>query len=377
MRITDIRIFPVAQFVYIKIYTDEGLDGLGEASLSGRSLSVVEALKAIKPLLIGQDATRIEFIWQDIFRGTFWRGGPVLQSALAGIDIALWDLAGKKLGVPTYRLLGGAARERVLLYRHVRCDNIGNMVNHAESLVKEGYKVLRMSPFDAFSSDSGSFDAVRALRGSVEYIAALRETVGLDIQIIFEAHTRLTPPQAIQLCNQISPYLPYYVEDPIRSENPASFAHLRAHTDVAIGTGEQLHDKWTFRELIERELIDFLRVDICHTGGITEGKKIAAMGEVHYQEMACHYTASPVSTAAMLHLNLSIPNCAVQEYAPSGKTMGDIVKTSHIENNGYLQASNDPGLGIELNEKAAEIHGPQLPDEPPHWRRPDGSVSDW
>ncbi len=377
MRITDVRIFPVAQFVYVKIYTDDGLDGLGEASLSGRSLSVVEALKAIKPLLIGQDATRIEFIWQDIFRGTFWRGGPVLQSALAGIDIALWDLAGKKLGVPTFRLLGGAARDRVLLYRHVACDNVKNMVNHAKTLIDDGYRVLRISPLDAFSSNSGCFNVVRGLHGSVEYIAALRETVGPDIQIIFEVHTRLTPPQAIQLCNQISPYMPYYVEDPIRSENPASFAHIRAHTDVAIGTGEQLHDKWTFRELIERELIDFLRVDICHAGGITEGKKIATMGEIHYQELACHYTASPVSTAAMLHLNLSIPNCAVQEYAPSSEMINGIIKTSHTVNNGYIEASNAPGLGIELDEEAAEIHGPQLPDEPPHWRRADGSVTDW
>ena len=179
MNITDVRVFAVAQFVYVKIETDEGLYGLGEASLSGRSMAVVEALHAIKPLLIGRDATRIEFIWQDIFRGTFWRGGPVLQSALAGIDIALWDLAGKALGVPTYRLLGGAARDKVLVYRHVRCSDIPGMIEHARSLLEEGYKVLRMSPLDAFAPDH-VFDAVRGLREAVDYMAALREAVGPD-----------------------------------------------------------------------------------------------------------------------------------------------------------------------------------------------------
>ncbi|MFT5090474.1 MAG: L-alanine-DL-glutamate epimerase-like enolase superfamily enzyme [Candidatus Latescibacterota bacterium] len=376
MKITDIRVFPVAQFVYVKIVVDEGLYGLGEASLSGRTLAVVEALNTIKPLLIGQDATRIEFIWQDIFRGSFWRGGPVLQSALAGIDIALWDLAGKALGVPTYRLLGGAARDRVLVYRHVRCNDIPSMIEHGRTLLDEGYKVLRMSPLDAFATDD-CFDVVRGLRGSVDFMAALRESVGPDIQIIFEAHTRLNPPQAIELCNAIEAYRPFYVEDPIRSENPASFAHLRAHTNVAIGTGEQLHDKWAFRELIERELVDYLRIDICHTGGITEGKKIAAMGEVHYQELACHYTASPVSTAAMLHLNLSVPNCAVQEFAPAGGSLDDVIQASWSLEDGYLNKPEAPGLGVDINEEAAAAHPPSFPDEPPHWRRPDGSVNDW
>lgn len=377
MKISDIKIFAVAQFVYVKILTDEGLYGLGEASLSGRSLAVVAALEQyIKPLLIGRDATRIEFIWQDIYRGTFWRGGPVLQSALAGVDIALWDLAGKALGVPTFRLLGGAARDKVLVYRHVRCKDPESTVESGQSLLAEGYKVLRISPLDAFAQ-ADVFDAARGVHRSVDFMAALREAVGDEVQIIFEAHTRLNPPQAVELCNALESYRPFYVEDPIRSENPASFAHLRAHTNVALGTGEQLHDKWTYRELIERELVDYLRVDICHTGGITEGKKIAAMGEVHYQELACHYTASPVSTAAMLHLNMSIPNCAVQEFAPTGGWMDDVIQHSWVVEDGYLLKPETPGLGVDINEEAAAAHPTNLPDEPPHWRRPDGSVNDW
>ena len=372
MKISDVKVFAVAQFVYVKIVTEDGLYGIGEASLSGRSHAVVGVFEHLKPVLIGQDATRIEHIWQDIFRGTFWRGGPVLQSALAGIDIALWDLAGKALGVPTYRLLGGAARNKVLLYRHASGDTPEEMARHARELVDGGWRVLRLSPIRC----EGAFDPKTVVPRGIDHFAAVREAVGDEIQIIMEVHTRLTPPRAIALCNGIEEYDPFYVEDPIRSENPASFRTLRQHTDVPLGTGEQLPTKWAFRELIEEELIDYLRVDICHTGGITEGKKIAAMGEVHYQEMACHFTASPVSTAAMLHLNTSIPNCAVQEYSPPSDWMNDVIEHDHRIENGYLLRPDAPGLGIDLDEEAAAAN-PYSGDEPPHLRREDGSVNDW
>ena len=366
MKITDLKVFAVDQFVYVKIETDEGIYGIGEASLSGRSLAVVGALEHhLKPLLIGADATRIEHIWQDIFRGTFWRGGPVLQSALAGIDIALWDLAGKALGVPTYRLLGGATRDKVLVYRHAGLEG-------SKQMIDEGWKVLRISPIRC----DGGFNQKEATRRGIEYMKAVRQAVGDEIEIIFEVHTRLTPPHAIQLCNGIEEYHPFFVEDPIRSENPASFATLRAHTNVPIGTGEQLPTKWLFRELIEQELIDYLRVDICHSGGITEGKKIAVMGEVHYQELACHYTGSPVSTAAMLHLNMSVPNCAVQEYGVHTDWMNEVIPNDMRTEDGYLIASDAPGLGIDLNEEAAAKY-PHSSKDPTHLRREDGSVQDW
>ena len=371
MKITDIRVYPVSSFVYVVVDTDDGVRGLGEASLSGRRDAVVGAFEHLRPALVGQDATRIEHIWQDLFRGTFWRGGPVLQSALAGIDIALWDLNARALGVPVYRLLGGLARDRVLVYRHSYADTPQGLVERSRALLDEGCRVLRISPVN----DDG-FDPGRAVRTGVAHMAALRAAVGPDVEIIFEVHTRLTPARAIELCNALAPYRPYFVEDPIRSENPASFATLRARTDVALGTGEQLHTKWEFRELVERELVDYLRVDICHTGGITEARKIAAMAEVHYQELATHYTASPVSTAAMLHLNLAIPNCAVQEHAPPADWMREVVRTEFRLADGYLMPTQAPGLGVELDEEAAAAHiGEDA--EPPHLRRSDGSVQDW
>ena len=373
MKISAVKVFPVGEFIYVKIVTDEGLYGIGEASLSGRPLAVVEAFVHLEPLLVGRDATRIEFIWQDIFRGTFWRAGPVLQS-LAGIDIALWDLAGKALGVPTYRLLGGAARDKVLLYRHAYGETPEELGARAQGLLEEGWKVLRISPVT--EAGGPAFDPGRAIRNGVAHFAGLRRAIGDEIEVIFEVHTRLTPARAIELCNAIAEYRPFFVEDPIRSENPGSFANLRAHTDVPIGTGEQLHTKWAFRELIEEELVDYLRVDICHTGGITECRKIAALGEIHYQELACHYTGSPVSTAAMLHLNLSVPNCAVQEHAPLSGWMSEVIEHDLKVEDGYLLRPEAPGLGIDLNEKAAGAH-PMDATENRHLRREDGSVQDW
>ncbi|MDP7132578.1 MAG: mandelate racemase/muconate lactonizing enzyme family protein, partial [Planctomycetota bacterium] len=249
MKITDLKVFPVHNWVFVKLMTDEGISGLGEASLSGRNSAVVSALQDhLRPLLLGQDGTRIEHIWQDIFRGTFWRGGPVLQSALAGIDIALWDLNAKSLGVPVYRLLGGKCRDRVLIYRHVGGKDPQELVERSQQLLDEGIKVLRISPTDI---GGGLFEASEATRNSVRFFGALREGVGDEPEVIFEVHTRMTPVQAITLCNAIEPFRPYFVEDPIRSENPASFALLRQHTNVPIGTGEQLSNKWAFRELIE------------------------------------------------------------------------------------------------------------------------------
>ncbi len=372
MKISEVKVFLVADYIYVKIVTEDGLYGIGEGSLSGRSHAVMGAFEHLKPLLVGKDATRIEHIWQDIFRGTFWRGGPVLQSALAGVDIALWDLAGKALGVPTYRLLGGACRDKVLLYRHAGAGTPEEGARSCRALVDEGWRVLRLSPIRC----EGSFDPKWVVRHGIDYFAAAREAVGDDIELIMEVHTRLTPPRAIALCNGIEEYDPFYVEDPIRSENPATFRTLRAHTDVPLGTGEQLPTKWAFRELIEEELIDYIRVDICHTGGITEGKKIATMAEVHYQELACHFTASPVSTAAMLHLNTSVPNCAVQEYSPPGDWMKDVIQFDHRIEDGYLVCSDAPGLGIDLNEKAAAAH-PYSGSEAPRLHRKDGSLNDW
>ena len=359
--------FPARRFA-VRISTSDGATGEYVAHWVGTPASFAQVCM-LSPLLVGRDADQREKTYDDLkreLRAYDHMGHGVL-------DNALWDLAGKSLGVPTYRLLGGATRQKVLVYRHVGGKTPADLIEHAQKLLDEGWRVLRISPIDTLTDGFNSKLAV--LRG-IEHFSALREAVGDEVEIIFEVHTRLTPTRAIELCKAIEDLRPFFVEDPIRSENPGSFAILRSQTSVPIGTGEQLHHKWAYRELIEQELIDYLRVDICHTGGITEGKKLAAMAEVHYQELACHYTSSPVSTAAMLHLNMSIPNCAVQEYAPATGWMNDVIQHNLQTEDGYLLSVDTPGLGIDLNEEAALAH-PHTPGVPPHLRREDGSVQDW
>jgi L-alanine-DL-glutamate epimerase-like enolase superfamily enzyme len=373
MKIRSIDPIVVGHYVLVQVTTEDGLTGLGEATVDGRELASVEAIKHIGGYLAGHDATRIEHIWQDVFRGQFWRGGPVLLSAISGIDIALWDLNAKALGVPIWRLLGGKAREKVLVYRHVYAPTPEELAERCCAAVEEGYRVVRISPTDPFGEP---FEPGPAIRKSIGFFEAVRRAVGDEIEVVFEVHTRLSPHRAIELCNAIAEYRPLFVEDPIRSENPASFALLRQHTHVPIGTGEQLGPKWSFRELIERDLIDFLRVDLCHSGGITEGKKIAAMGEAHYQEMALHSALSPVCLMASLHLDVAVPNVGVQEYAPAQPRWEEVLSGLPVCRDGYLEVPEGPGLGLELDQAAAARY-PYTPRELPHWRRADGSVQDW
>jgi L-alanine-DL-glutamate epimerase-like enolase superfamily enzyme len=373
MKIRSIEPIVVGHYVLVQITTDDGLTGLGEATVDGRELASVEAIRHIAAYLAGHDATRIEHIWQDVFRGQFWRGGPVLLSAISGIDIALWDLNARALGVPIWRLLGGQVRERVLVYRHVYANTPEGLADEGLAAVADGYRVLRISPTDPFGEP---FEPGPAIRQAVRFFGAIRRAVGDEIEIIFEVHTRLSPHRAIELCNAIKEYRPLFVEDPIRSENPASFALLRQHTSVPIGTGEQLGPKWSFRELIERDLIDYLRVDLCHSGGITEGKKIAAMGEAHYQELALHNALSPVCTMASLHLDVAVPNFGVQEYMPARPMWEEVLRGLPVCRDGYLEVPTGPGLGLELDHEAAARY-PYTPRELPHWRRADGSVQDW
>jgi L-alanine-DL-glutamate epimerase-like enolase superfamily enzyme len=376
VKITSIRAI-FTGFVYVKVETDAGVFGVGDGSCSDRDFAVIETIhKHFAPALIGRDPTRIEFLWQDVFRGNFWVAGPIMQSALSGIDMALWDIFGKLTGLPTYRLLGGAARDRVLVYRHVYGADTERLAATAKEMVAQGYKVLRLSP-----PGGKIFEGPRVIRDSVKAMAAVREAVGDDIEIAFDAHTRFSPQQGIELCERLLPYRPYFVEDPIRAENMASYRLIRSHTRAPLAAGEQLTHMWQFRELIEEDLVDFLRVDQSHCGGISHARKIAAMGEAHYQEMAVHYTGSPVNSAANFHLNMAIPNCAVQEFAPASAPMAEITPNAYAAKDGYLEPTEAPGFGLEFNEAAALKMESKLKDKPSsqllNLRRPDGSVNNW
>jgi galactonate dehydratase len=360
-------------FMFVKVMTDEGIYGLGESGLTGREQAVAGAVEHFGALLVGEDPTRIEYLWQKMWRGSFWRGGSALSAAIAAIDIALWDINGKALGVPVYRLLGGRNRDKVRCYCHLAGSTPEEYVAEARKYVAEGYEVVR---FSVQGDSRGVLEPAVAVRRTIESFEAIREAVGDDVEIALDIHTRLDPTYAIQLGRALEPYRPYFLEDPIRSENPQSFAQLRQHISSPIATGEQRMSKWEFRELIEQDLIDYARIDVCLAGGITESKKIAGWCETHYINLALHNPLGPVSAAACLHLDIACPNFGVQELPRKPGFMAEVFPQQVPYAQGHLLVPETPGLGVDIDEVEAAKR-PFVMREMQHYRREDGSVTEW
>jgi len=377
VRITDVKAFPIwsgnRNFFFVKVETDEGIYGVGEGGLTWRELACAEAVFHLSSFLVGQPANRIEHLWQTMYRGGFFPADKVIASAIAAIDIALWDLRGKALGVPVYELLGGRVRDRVVCYPHVVGATPEEIAANSRALADEGWRFIRFG----VPSDGDLLEPSKAVREAVRQFAAIREAVGEDVEICIDAHTRLDPPEAIQLCRALEPYRPYFVEDPIRSENMHSFHQLARHAAVPLAAGEQFASKWDFRELIEEDLIQYCRVDLCICGGITEARKVAGWCETHYINLAPHNPLGPVSTAACLHLDLATSNFGVQELPRlPGTVLPEVFPVQVPFADGHLLPPTAPGLGVEFNEEAARKcefrpgHSPQL-------RRADGCFTNW
>ncbi|HTT88942.1 MAG TPA: mandelate racemase/muconate lactonizing enzyme family protein [Acidimicrobiales bacterium] len=384
MKITDIKTFlvhdeerPGRNYTFVKIYTDEGLTGLGEAGINGKELALKGLIDTYRPILVGMDPARIEHIWQTLWRGQFFRGGHVHSATVAAIDLALWDLRGKALGVPVYELLGGRTRDYARCYCHVQRAGIDDMVEYAKAQVAEGWQFVRFGAGEGRAEvDDGIFEQTAALRWTVEAFGALRDALGPDVEICVDAHQRTTPAYAVQLGRELAPMRPFFIEDPLRAENASEFAYLRSHISVPIATGEQLASKWEWQVLIEQDLIDYCRVDLCICGGLTESRKIAGWCETHYIEQVPHNPLGPVSTAACLHFDLSTPLFAVQELTWRPGVLEGVVTTDMRLEGGNLYSGGSPGLGVDLDEEAALALPFQLPGLR-ILRREDGSVSDW
>jgi galactonate dehydratase len=395
MKITDVKTFlthdpdrPERNYSFVKVYTDEGLTGLGEAGINGKELALEGLVKTYAPLLIGMDPSRVEHIWQMLWRGQFFRGGHVHAATVAAIDLALWDLRGKALGVPVYDLLGGKTRDYARCYCHVqrrgddgasdpRRAGIDAMVAYAKERVAEGWQFVRFGVGEGGTQEQdGIYEQSKAMRWTIDAFTALRESLGPEIEICVDFHQRTTPTYAIQIARALEPLRPFFVEDPLRAENAAELRYLRQHIDVPIATGEQLASKWEWQALIEESLMDYCRVDLCICGGLTEAKKIAGWCETHYIEQAPHNPLGPVSTAACLHFDLSTPLFAVQELTWRPEIIADIVQTDMRLEGGKLYSGGSPGLGVELNEEAAAAYPFQLPGLR-ILRREDNSISDW
>jgi L-alanine-DL-glutamate epimerase-like enolase superfamily enzyme len=377
MRITNIEALPVwggfRNFLFVVVDTDEGISGVGEAGLTGRELAVMGAIEHFKPLLIGQDARRIEYIWQMLFRGGFFPAERALGAAISAIDIALWDIKGKALGVPVYELLGGLARDKVVCYPHNVGATVPELVESCLRSKEEGWKFVRWG----LPEDGGILEPAAAVRAAIAQFQAVREAVGDDVELAFDVHTRLDLADAVRLCREVEPFRPYFMEDPLRSESAESFKTLRPRTHVPLAAGEQYSSKWEFRQLIEEEWIDYARIDMSLVGGFSEAKKVAGWCETHYIKVAVHNPIGPVATAAHLQLHLAIPNAGVMELPRrTGTTLTDIVPVQPEWQDGHLLPPTRPGLGIEFDREAAR-RTPFRMTELPHLRRLDGSVTNW
>jgi mannonate dehydratase len=415
MKITDIRVIvtcPSRNYVFLKILTDEpGLYGVGDATLNGRELAVASALRDhIAPLLIGRDPDRIEDIWQYLFRGTYWRGGPVLMTALAGIDIALWDIKGKRAGMPVYSLLGGKTREGALAYSHAGGSEFPQVEESVLALKEKGFKVIRVQcavpkatgtygvgggkeaatatwasgtghsygDGGSMPHEEGNWEPSNYLRVVPKMFEYLRTRLGDEMEFLHDVHERLSPIQAARLAKELEPYHLFFLEDPLRPEHKESFRLVRHHSTTPIAMGELFHSKYECLPLITEQLIDYIRCDIGHLGGITEARKIAAIAEPYQVMTAWHGPGDigPATHAANVHLDCAIPNFGVQEMVFFPEAVNEVMPGAPEFRDGYLIPSEKPGLGVDLDEKAAEKH-PYQRAYLPTVRRADGSVHDW
>jgi mannonate dehydratase len=383
MKITDIEALPIAAggdypfgVIVVLVRTDEGLTGIGEASLAGKGRGVLGILDHARDLLIGQDPAKIEHIWGELVHGTFWSTGQVVMSAVAGIDLALWDVKGKRLGVPVYDLLGGPTRERVRVYRHLAGNTTEALIEDAQRWIEQGFTALRYCPLKALD-DAGmnAWNPGQAIVATIKATEALRVALGDGVDLLLDAHTMFSPIETVTLARALEPYRLFFYEDPIRPFNAQSLRLVRQKINLPLATGEQLAHKWEFQPLIEEELVDYLRIDLVHAGGITEAKKILAAAEMHGQRSALHHASSPINGTACLHVDCAIPNFGIQEW-PEFDGLYDLFPNAPRAVNGYVEPPRGPGLGLEFDETAARKR-PSRDAELPRRHWPDGGVADY
>jgi galactonate dehydratase len=371
VKITKLELFQVKpRWLFLKMHTDEGIVGWGEPIVEGRTRTVEAAVRELETYLIGQDPRRIEHHYQAMYRHQFYRGGPVLVSAISGVEQAMWDIYGKSLGLPVYQLLGGPTRDRVRVYAHCGGQTPAEAAAAAKARVADGFTALKTGFGGAFKL----VDTPAAIARCVEQIAAMREAVGNQIDIGIDLHGKFSPAMAIRVIKELEPFHPMFVEEPCLPENVDAMATIARSTTIPIATGERLFTRFGFREAIEKQAATIFQPDLSHAGGIWECRKIAALAETYYAGIAPHCPLGPIALAAGIQLDASIPNFVCQEQV----NLGDgYLKQPFVVKNGYVDLPTGPGLGIEVDEVAVQA---KLYDG--GWLNPqtyyeDGSVADW
>jgi len=385
MKVTAIKSYPIADedgrgYHIVKVETDEGIHGLGEVGIRSWGAAIEKALEHLSELVIGQDPFSTERLWQHMYRSSFFPADKVYTCAISAIDIALWDIKAKAVGIPVYKLLGGPVRDKVVCYPHTQGRTTAELVENCKQVVAEGWKFVRWGQPDSGGSEGGSgrLEPVESIRAAEEQMALVREAVGPDIQLCLDAHTRLDTAHVIQMCKALEPYRPYFIEDPLRSENPGSYRTLARHVSLPIAAGEQWSSKWAFREVIEEELIIYARIDLCIVGGLTEELKITHWCETHYIDIVPHNPLGPVSAAACVALCMASTNVGVQEMPRRPGSFGTDLFPKQIGwEDGYAFAPDEPGLGVELDEELAKSRRREPGGWSPQLRRNDGAFTNW
>lgn len=374
MRITRLETLLVKpRSLFLKVHTDEGLVGLGEPILEGRAATCAQAVAELEPYLVGKDPTRVAHHWQAMYRHAFYRGGPILTSALSGVEQALWDLAGKAVGLPVYRLLGGPTRDRIRVYAGAGGSTPEEAARAARARVEEGFTAIKTGPA------GGRPARIVETPGFVDHVvstfAAMREAVGREVDIAIDFHGAISPQTAALLIKALEPYQPLFVEEPVQCQNVDVLADLARKTHIPIATGERLFTKWAFREVLERRAASVLQPDLSHAGGILECRLIAGMAEAWYAAIAPHCPLGPIALAACLQLDACVPNFLVQEFVTLGQ---GYLKQPFVAREGYIDLPTAPGLGIELDEEALADQVTGTGWSCPELYAPDdGSVADW
>jgi len=408
LKITDVRVIvtcPDRNYVLVKILTSEpGLYGVGDATLNGRELAVATTLeKHLAPLLIGRDPEAIEDTGQYLYRGPYWRGGPVQMTALAGVDLALWDIKGKRAGMPVYQLLGGRTRAGALAYTHAAGNNLTEVEDAVRRAMERGFKCVRAQvaipglegtygtsekktseeiagrvPQQADLPHTELFEPGPYLRIVPKLFAHLRATLGEEVELIHDVHEKLGPVEAARLAKELEPYHLFFLEDPLRPEYKESFRLIRRHSTTPLAMGELFNTLWDCVDLIKEQLIDFIRCDLGHIGGITHARKIAALAEAFQVKTAWHGPADvgPPTHAANVHVDISIPNFGIQEMVFFPEVTREVMPGAPEFQNGTMMVRDTPGLGTDVNEALARKY-PYKRAYLPTARRGDGSVHDW
>ena len=402
MKIVDARVIvtcPGRNFVTLKLVTEDGVQGLGDATVNGRELAVVHYLQDhLVPLLIGRDARRIEDTWQYLYKGAYWRRGPITMAAIGAVDTALWDIAGKAMGVPGYRLLGGASREGVTVYGHANGADVDGAMSAVAEHLRLGYKAVRIQsgvpglkgtygvakgklpyePAEKGLPPESDWNTDAYLSFAPRLFERARQEFGPDLPLLHDVHHRLTPIEAARLGKALEPYHLFWLEDAVPAELQEGFRLIRQHTTTPLAVGEVFNTVYDCHQLIEEQLIDYIRMAVVHSGGITHLRKVAHLAEIHHVRTGCHGATdlSPVCMAAALHFDLAIHNFGIQEHMPHTELTDRVFPHAYRFEDGMLFPGEAPGLGVDVDEALCAQH-PYERAYLPVSRKLDGTLHSW